>query len=75
MALRPWSPIPIHDCGEPLETLPSSLWRLEPHPYMVLGAPYGPNGDPFRLRQGVVQRLLQAEQSSKWEEDVILLEI
>jgi D-alanyl-D-alanine dipeptidase len=63
MALRPWSPIPIHECGEPLVTLPHSLWRLEPHPYRLLGAPYGPNGDPFRLREGVVDRLLQAEET------------
>lgn len=63
MALRPWSPIPIHECGEPLLPLPGHLWRLEPHPYRDLGAPYGPNGDPFRLRQGVVERLLQAQQA------------
>ena len=75
MALRPWSPIPIHECGEPLQSLPSSLWRLEPHPYMVLGAPYGPKGDPFRLRQGVVQRLLQAEQALQGEADGIRLVI
>ena len=68
MALRPWSPIPIHECGEPLVALPSRLWRLEPHPYRLLGAPYGPEGDPFRLRQGVVERLLQAEQALR--EDV-----
>ena len=60
MALRPWSPIPIHDIGEPLEDLPASLLRLEPHPYQSLGAPYG-GGGPFRLRRGVIERLLVAQ--------------
>jgi D-alanyl-D-alanine dipeptidase len=59
--MRPWSPIPIDDNGEPLTALPPPLWRLEPHPYQALGAPYGQRGSPFRLRQGVLQRLLQAE--------------
>jgi D-alanyl-D-alanine dipeptidase len=59
--LRPWSPIPIHDDGEPLEALPAALLRLEPHPYAALGAPYGDGGSPFRLRRGVVERLLAAQ--------------
>lgn len=62
-ATRPWSPVPIHECGEPLQDLPSSLLRLEPHPYLRLGAPYGPGASPFRLRSGVITRLLQAEAS------------
>lgn len=61
MALRPWSPIPIVDGDEPLVPLPPLLFRLEPHPYASLGAPYGENVCPFRLRQGVVQRLLDAQ--------------
>ena len=60
--MRPWSPIPIEDCGEPLQALPPALWRMEPHPYMALGAPYGASGNPFQLRLGVVQRLLDAQQ-------------
>ena len=59
--MRPWSPIPIHDCGEPLLELPPQLLRIEPHPYAVLGAPYGPGASPFRLRQGVLVRLLEAQ--------------
>jgi D-alanyl-D-alanine dipeptidase len=59
--LRPWSFIPIHDNGDELLELPAALLRLEPHPYRELGAPYGSNGCPFRLRSGVVQRLLQAQ--------------
>ena len=60
--MRPWSPIPIEECGEPLQALPPALLRMEPHPYMALGAPYGTSGNPFQLRLGVVQRLLGAQQ-------------
>ena len=61
--MRPWSPVPIHDCGEPLLPLPAELLRLEPHPYATVGAPYGVDACPFRLRQGVIERLLQAQRS------------
>jgi D-alanyl-D-alanine dipeptidase len=61
MPLRPWSPIPIRDHSEPLEDLPPMLLRLEPHPYQALGAPYGAGGSPFRLRRGVIERLLAAQ--------------
>ena len=59
--MRPWSPIPIDDNGEPLTDLPAVLRRIEPHPYQRLGAPYGQLGSPFRLRSGVVVRLLRAQ--------------
>lgn len=59
--MRPWSPIPIRECGDPLVSLPAELLRLEPHPYQALGAPYGTLGSPFRLREGVVMRLLRAQ--------------
>ena len=59
--MRPWSPIPIVDNGEPLLDLPPDLKRLEPHPYQSLGAPYGATASPFRLRQGVIPRLLMAQ--------------
>ena len=64
-ATRPWSPIPILDNGEPLESLPGSLGRLEPHPYVSLGAPYGAGASPFRLRSGVIARLLAADADRK----------
>ena len=60
MPLRPWSPVPIHDCGEALQPLPPQLLRLEPHPYVGVGAPYGA-ACPFRLRTGVITRLLEAQ--------------
>jgi zinc D-Ala-D-Ala dipeptidase len=61
MPLRPWSPIPIRDNGEPLLELPASLLRLQPHPYVAVGAPYDDAASPFQLRQGVIERLLQAQ--------------
>ena len=62
MPLRPWSPISIADNGEPLLELPADLVRLEPHPYVAAGAPYGEQASPFRLRRGVIERLLAAQQ-------------
>jgi zinc D-Ala-D-Ala dipeptidase len=61
MQPRPWNDRPIVDPGEPLLPLPSPLLRLEPHPYAQLGAPYGAEACPFRLRQGVIERLLAAQ--------------
>lgn len=60
---RPWSPVPIFDCGEPLLELPPQLLRLVPHPYVSLGAPYGAGASPFRLRSGVIERLLRADRA------------
>jgi D-alanyl-D-alanine dipeptidase len=55
--------VPIRDCGEPLRELPTQLLRLEPHPYVSLGAPYGAGASPFRLRAGVIERLLRADRA------------
>ena len=63
MAQRPWHGIPIVASDEPLQPLPEALLRLQPHPYMSLGAPYGSGQSPFALRRGVVTRLLQAQQA------------
>ena len=59
--MRPWSSVPIQENLEELVALPPELQCLEPHPYAALGAPYGAGLSPFRLRQGVVDRLLQAQ--------------
>ena len=59
--MRPWSSLPIQENHEPLVALPEQLLRIEPHPYAALGAPYGLELSPFRLRQGVVDRLIQAQ--------------
>ena len=59
--MRPWSSLPIQENLEGLVALPAELQCIEPHPYAALGAPYGAGLSPFRLRQGVVDRLLQAQ--------------
>jgi D-alanyl-D-alanine dipeptidase len=74
-APRPWSAIPIHEAGEPLEELPPELLRLEPHPYASLGAPYGEGVSPFRLRSGVIRRLLAAQDALILEEADLRLAI
>ena len=73
--MRPWSDRPIEDCLEPLQALPAMLLRLEPHPYASLGAPYATGTDPFRLRSGVVARLLKAEKALKQLEPGLRLAI
>ena len=63
MNLRPWNNIKINECNEPLVVIPESIFRLTPHPYMSLGAPYLTGLDPWVLRQSVLKRLKQAQQN------------
>ena len=58
---RPWSDVVIDDCGEPLVALKPQFLCLEPHPYACVGAPYGEDADPYRLRSGVLKRLATAQ--------------
>lgn len=61
--MKPYHSIPIQDCGEPLVAIPLQRFgRVVPHRYQALGAPYG-DKDPFFLREGVLLRLLQAQQN------------
>lgn len=53
--------MPIVECGEPLVPIELEMFAVEsPHPYQRLGAPYGERS-PYHLRQGVLNRLLQAQ--------------
>ncbi len=64
---RPWSQIPIKPLSEPLLEIPVNFHRLEPHPYLSIGAPYGSIANPWMLRNEVIkfleiaQNLLKAE--------------
>ncbi len=59
--MKPYQQVAIADCGEPLVELPAAEFvRVEPHPYAVLGAPYG-DRSPFFVRQGVLERLRLAQ--------------
>jgi len=62
MKLRPWNNIKINESYEPLISIPESIFRLTPHPYMSLGAPYFYGADPWVLRSSVLKRLIQAQQ-------------
>lgn len=57
---KPYQTIAIADCGEPLVAIPAEFSRLDPHPYVAVGAPYG-DRSPFFLRSGIVQRLQLAQ--------------
>jgi D-alanyl-D-alanine dipeptidase len=60
--MKPYQQIPILDCGDALVAIPAEFSCVSPHPYEKLGAPYG-DRSPFYLRQGVVDRLLLAQQT------------
>ena len=62
MKFRPWHCIKINECYEPLIAIPKSVFRLTPHPYMSLGAPYENGADPWVLRKSVLKRLIEAQQ-------------
>ncbi len=59
--MKPWMTVPLTECGEPLVSLETGDFSLEtPHPYAVLGAPYG-DRSPWMLRQSVRERLWSAQ--------------
>lgn len=59
--MKPYQKIPIKECGETLVSIPLEHFAVtSPHPYAALGAPYG-DFSPYFLRQGVLQKLLQAQ--------------
>ena len=62
MKIKPWINLKINECNEPLISIPESIFRLTPHPYMSLGAPYLMGSNPWVLRRSVIKRLLRAQQ-------------
>ena len=59
--MKPYRQVPIQECGEPLVAIPLELFAVEtPHPYLNCGADYG-GKSPYYLRQGVLDRLIQAQ--------------
>ncbi|MEM9568470.1 MAG: M15 family metallopeptidase [Cyanobacteria bacterium P01_E01_bin.34] len=60
MPTKPYHSIPIAECGEPLQELPADFLRLQPHPYIAVGANYG-GTSPFVLRQAAVAKLDRAQ--------------
>jgi len=58
--LKPWNQIPIVDNKEKLISVPSEIDFIDPHPYLALGAPYKSRRRIWSLREGVVSRLVRA---------------
>lgn len=60
--MKSYQTIPISECKDPLVPIPATPFVFtHPHPYAVLGAPYG-ESSPWRLRQNVLNALLQAHE-------------
>lgn len=60
--MKPYQQVEIEECGEPLVPIPLEEFAVvKPHPYQILGAPYG-DRSPYWLRQSVVKALQQAQQ-------------
>ncbi|NJR48472.1 MAG: M15 family metallopeptidase [Leptolyngbyaceae cyanobacterium CSU_1_3] len=61
--MKPYQHVAIVECNEPLIAIPTGFFAfVSPHAYQQLGAPYG-DKSPFYLRQGVLDRLLVAQQT------------
>jgi zinc D-Ala-D-Ala dipeptidase len=59
--MKPYSQVPIQECGEALVAIPLRLFAVEtPHPYIKCGADYE-GKSPYYLRQGVIDRIIQAQ--------------
>ena len=58
--MKPWYQIPIVDNNEKLISIPTYIKFIKPHPYFALGAPYKNQEKLWFLREGVVSRLINA---------------
>jgi D-alanyl-D-alanine dipeptidase len=58
--MKPYQSILIADCGEPLVPIADQISKINPHPYIALGAPYGDHS-PFFVRQGILERLQKSQ--------------
>jgi D-alanyl-D-alanine dipeptidase len=58
--MKPYQAISIVESYEPLVDIPTEFTFFQPHMYSLLGAPYA-GKSPFSLRQGVLQRLIEAQ--------------
>ncbi len=65
--MKPYQTVPICDRGEPLVPIPRDRFAVvQPHPYQVLGAPYG-SQSPYSLRAGVLTALIEAQDKLQQE--------
>ena len=57
--MKVWNKIPIKDSEDKLIAIPNSFKFINPHPYFILGAPYKDKETIWKLREEVVNRLIQ----------------
>ena len=60
--MKIWNKIPIRDNEEKLIAIPSYFKFIDPHPYFALGAPYKNKDAIWKLREEVVNRLIQVNE-------------
>ncbi len=58
--MKPYQNILIADCGEPLVMIADQFIKIDPHPYISLGAPYG-DRSPFFVRLRILERLQRSQ--------------
>ena len=63
--MKPWNQIPIIDNLEPLISIEKYFKFIDPHPYYRLGAPYKNKSKIWSLREGVVDKLMNANKLLK----------
>ncbi len=63
--MKPWNQIPIFENSERLISIKKYFKFLEPHPYYKLGAPYKDKNKIWSLREGVVDKLINANKLLK----------
>ncbi len=56
--MKIWNKIPIKECKDKLIAIPNYFKFIDPHPYFSLGAPYGDMNGIWKLREEVVNRLI-----------------
>ena len=57
--MKIWNKIPIKENKDRLIDIPNHFKFINPHPYLSLGAPYKDKDFIWKLREGVVNRLLK----------------
>ena len=71
--MKIWNKIPIKENKDKLITIPSCFKFISPHPYYALGAPYEKKKDIWKLREGVVKRLIKVNNFLKLKNDSFFL--
>ena len=59
--MKPWHNIPIIENNERLVQIPDYIKFVHPHPYLKLGAPYKNRNQIWKLREGVLSLLIEAD--------------